>query len=52
MSSGNGLASCEPGTERHFMSTFKEWKGFGVTAHGMGDDVTFYETVMDWVATT
>ena len=37
--------------EKQFLSTVKEWKGFDVTAQGVGDDVTFYETVMDWVAT-
>ena len=29
----------------------KEWKGFEVTAKGVGENVTFYETVMDWVTT-
>jgi len=29
----------------------KEWKGFEVTTKGIGEDVTFYEAVMDWVAT-
>ena len=37
--------------EKQFLGTVKEWKGFEVTAKGTGDDVTFYETVMDWVAT-
>lgn len=37
--------------EKQFISTVKEWKRFDVTAKGVGDDVTFYETVMDWVAT-
>lgn len=36
--------------ERQFMSTVKEWKRFDVTAHAVGDNVTFYETVMDWIA--
>ncbi|GJL60756.1 MAG: hypothetical protein NPIRA03_36130 [Nitrospirales bacterium] len=36
--------------EEQFLSTVKEWKRFDVTAKGVGDDVTFYETVMDWVA--
>lgn len=36
--------------ERQFLSTVKEWRGFEVTAHGAGDNVTFYETVMDWIA--
>ena len=37
--------------ERQFLSTVQEWRGFEVTAHGAGDNVTFYETVMDWIAT-
>jgi len=37
--------------ERQFLSTVKEWRVFKVTAHGVGDNVTFYETVMDWIAT-
>ena len=37
--------------EKQFLSTVKEWKGFEVTAQGVGDGVTFYETVMDWVTT-
>lgn len=37
--------------ERQFMNTVKEWKRFDVTAYGVGDHVTFYETVMDWIAT-
>ncbi len=37
--------------EKQFLSMVKEWKGFEVTATGVGDDVTFYETVMDWVTT-
>jgi SnoaL-like protein len=37
--------------EKQFLSMVKEWKGFEVTAKGVGEDVTFYETVMDWVAT-
>ncbi|NGZ04163.1 MAG: polyketide cyclase [Nitrospira sp. WS238] len=36
--------------ERQFLSTVKEWRGFEVTAHGAGDNVTFYETAMDWIA--
>ena len=35
--------------EKQFLSTVKEWKRFDVSAKGVGDDVTFYETVMDWV---
>ncbi len=37
--------------EKQFLSTVKEWQRFDVTAKGFGDDVTFYETVMDWVTT-
>jgi hypothetical protein len=37
--------------EKQFLRTVKEWKRFDVTAKGVGEDVTFYETVMDWVAT-
>ncbi len=37
--------------ERQFMRTVKEWERFDVTAHAVGDNVTFYETVMDWIAT-
>ena len=37
--------------EKQFLSTVKEWKGFDVTAKGVGENVTFYETVMDWIST-
>ena len=37
--------------EKQFLSTVKEWKRFDVIAKGIGEDVTFYETVMDWIAT-
>src|SRR6185295_8538577 len=37
--------------EKQFMSGVKEWKGFNVTAHGVGDDVTFYESNIDFIAT-
>jgi hypothetical protein len=37
--------------EKQFLSTVKKWQRFDVTAKGFGDDVTFYETVMDWVTT-
>ena len=36
--------------EQQFLDTVKEWKRFDVTAKGIGENVTFYETVMDWVA--
>ena len=37
--------------EKQFMSGVKEWKRFNVTAHGVGADVTFYETNIDFIAT-
>lgn len=37
--------------EKEFLSTVKEWQRFDVTAKGVGENVTFYETIMDWVAT-
>ena len=37
--------------EKQFLSTVKDWKRFDVTAKGVGEDVTFYETVMDWTTT-
>ena len=37
--------------EKQFLSTVKKWKRFDVPAKGVGEDVTFYETVMDWVTT-
>ena len=37
--------------EKQFMSGVKEWKGFNVTALGVGDEVTFYECNLDFIAT-
>lgn len=37
--------------EGQFISTVKEWKRFDVTAQGVGDNATLYETVMDWIRT-
>ncbi|MBA2484650.1 MAG: ester cyclase [Nitrospira sp.] len=37
--------------EKQFLAGVKEWKGFQVLASGVGDDVTFYEGVMDFIAT-
>ena len=37
--------------EKQFLGTLKEWKRFDVIAKGDGDNVTFYETVMDWETT-
>src|SRR5438309_5990377 len=36
---------------KQFMSGVKEWKGFTVTASGVGDNVTFYESTSDFVTT-
>ena len=36
--------------EQQFLNTVKEWQRFDVTAKAVGDNVTFYETVMDWIA--
>jgi hypothetical protein len=33
------------------MSGVKEWKGFNVTASAVGDNVTFYECSLDFIAT-
>ena len=38
--------------EKQFMSGVKEWKGFNVTASAVGDDVTFYECNLDFIATS
>ncbi|MDR4466566.1 MAG: ester cyclase [Nitrospira sp.] len=37
--------------EKQFLNGVKEWKGFNVTASGVGDNVTFYESTMDFIAT-
>jgi hypothetical protein len=37
--------------EKQFMNGVKEWKGFNVTAQGVGNDVTFYESTSDFVTT-
>ena len=37
--------------EKQFMSGVKEWKGFEVKASGTGDNATFYECTMDFIAT-
>ncbi len=37
--------------EKQFLSGVKEWKGFTVTATGVGENVTFYESAMDFVTT-
>jgi ketosteroid isomerase-like protein len=36
--------------EQQFMNNVKEWKGFNVTASAAGDNVTFYECTMDFIA--
>lgn len=38
--------------EKQFLKTVKEWKGFEVKSLAAGDDVTFYETVVDFIATS
>jgi len=38
--------------EKQFMSGVKEWKGFTVTAWAAGDNVTFYECALDFIATS
>ena len=37
--------------EQGFVDSVKEWKNFDVTATTVGDNVTMYESVMDWVNT-
>jgi hypothetical protein len=37
--------------EKQFMSGVKEWKGFTVTASGVGSNMTFYESTSDFVTT-
>src|SRR5215831_5846736 len=37
--------------EKQFMSGVKEWRGFTVTAVGVGDNVTFYEATTDFMTT-
>ena len=37
--------------EKQFMSGVKELKGFTITASGIGDNVTFYESTSDIVTT-
>jgi len=38
--------------EKQFLSGVKEWKGFNVTASVVGDNVTFYECSLDFIATS
>lgn len=38
--------------EKQFLSGVKEWKKFGVTATAVGDNVTFYEGSLDFIATS
>jgi hypothetical protein len=38
--------------EKQFLSGVKEWKGFNVAASAVGDDVTFYECSLDFIATS
>ena len=37
--------------EQEFMNGVKEWKGFNVLASAAGDNVTFYECTIDFIAT-
>lgn len=37
--------------EKQFLNGVKEWKGFNVTASAVGDNVTFYECTLDFIAT-
>ena len=36
--------------EKQFLNGVKEWKGFEVKSFAVGDDVTFYEAVFDFIA--
>lgn len=38
--------------EKQFLNGVKEWKGFEVIASAVGDNVTFYECSLDFVATS
>jgi ketosteroid isomerase-like protein len=37
--------------EKQFFTNVKEWKGFEVKSFAAGDDVTFYEAAVDFIAT-
>jgi len=37
--------------EKQFLNNVKEWKGFNVTSSAVGDNVTFYECTLDFIAT-
>lgn len=37
--------------EQEFMNGVKEWQGFNVVASAVGDDTTFYECTIDFIAT-
>lgn len=37
--------------EKQFLKNVKEWKGFEVKSFAVGNDVTFYEAVFDFIAT-
>lgn len=37
--------------EKQFLNGVKEWKGFDVKVSGTGDNATFYECTMDFIAT-
>lgn len=38
--------------EKQFLNGVKEWKGFNVTASAVGDNGTFYEYSLDFIATS
>lgn len=38
--------------EKQFLSGVKEWKAFNISASGVGDNVTFYECSLDFIATS
>lgn len=37
--------------EKQFLNSVKEWNGFEVKSYAVGNDVTFYEAVFDFIAT-
>lgn len=38
--------------EQHFVDSVKEFKGFRADKIGVGEGVSFYENVMDWIDTS
>ena len=37
--------------EKQFLASVKEWKGFDVKSTAVGENVTYFEHTMDWIAT-